>query len=144
MAIHPRVLARGTRLEAARGPRTVVYVPGLWGGWVEGELDGTRAVVQIRYTFAQVVVAVGAAPSRRPQVLVIDFDALTAVELVAFCGLREHGWTGTIIALGDVPGALVDQVGVACVLRTPIRDHALRDAIEDHRTTSVIPRIVTG
>ena len=142
MASHPRVLARGTR--PVRGPRTVVYVPGLWSGWVEGELDGTRAVVEIRYTFEQVVAAVGAASIRRPQVLVVDFDALTAVELVAFCGLREHGWTGAIIALGDVPGALVEQVGVACVLRPPIRGHALRDALEDHRITSVVPRIVAG
>ncbi len=146
MATHPRVLARGTRQNVQVGPRTLVYVPGLFSGWVESELDGTRALVQVGRTFEQAVAALVDDPTPRPQVLVLDFDALTAIELVELCSLRERGWFGSIIALGDIPKALSTQIGIECVLRPPVHGHALREAMAELRfdhVTCVIPR-VTG
>lgn len=114
---------------ATSSARVLVYAPGLWEDWVEGELAG-GAIVQSCRTFAMAVAALLDDPPPRAQMLVVDFDALTALDLVALCGLRERGWFGAVVAIGDVDQGLAYAASITHVLRPPCKTGALRAALE--------------
>jgi hypothetical protein len=86
-------------------------------------------MVQIGFSVAQVVSALVEDPPPRPQILVADFDDMSAGELMHLHVLREQGWFGRIIALGGVPPALRSSLAIERVLAVPRARHALRDAI---------------
>jgi hypothetical protein len=74
----------------------------------------------------------------RPQILVIDLDALTAGELFHVHQIREHGWCGTIVALGQVPPSLRASLKIARVIRAPFVDRALSDEITTYRCATEV------
>ena len=60
--------------------------------WVEKELGRGNAVMQLGRHVEHVVSALTEDPPPRPQVLVVDFDAISAVDLLQLHSIREHGW----------------------------------------------------
>lgn len=116
--------------------RVLVYAPGLWEDFVEGELAGC-AIVQSCRSFAMAVAALLDDPPPRAQVLVVDFDALSALDLVALCSLRERGWFGAVVAIGDVDQGLAYAANIAHVVRPPCSSGALRSALDFARHDDV-------
>jgi len=132
--VHPRVQTRGTRDDrpAATGPRirVLVYAPiEARASWIESELADEAVMVQIGHSVAQVVSALVEDPPPRPQVLIADFDALNGGEIMHLHLLREQGWFGRVIALGDVPGSLRISLAIEHLLRPPLTAGALREVI---------------
>lgn len=99
--------------------------------WVEKEIGRVNAVMQIGRHVEQVVSALIEDPPPRPQVLVVDFDAIRPVDLLQLHAVREHGWCGRIIGLGVVPAALRASLGIERVLNTPFDADSLRDAVAE-------------
>lgn len=97
--------------------------------WVEAELQHRGVMVQLGFSVAQVVSALVEDPPPRPQILVADFDDMDAGELLYLQVLREQGWFGRIIALGDVPSPLCESLSIERVIGKPFPRDALRDAI---------------
>jgi hypothetical protein len=131
--IHPRLHSRGAT-EAPDAPgervRVLVYVPSpTRARWVDGELAGKSVLLQIGFSVAQVVSALVEDPPPRPQVLVADLDDMRPGELMHLHVLREQGWFGRIIALGDLPPALISSLQIERVIGEPFARDALRDAI---------------
>ena len=118
--------------EASPGEviRVLVYAPSqARATWIETELADRSVMLQIGFSVAQVVSALVEDPPPRPQILIADFDALGAGEILHLHVLREQGWFGRIIALGELPLALISSLGVECVLVPPFARDALRNVI---------------
>ena len=144
--VHPRVQTRDMREERAVSPGTVirvlVYSPlEARASWVHSELANS-AIMQIGYSVSQVVSALTEDPPPRPQILVADFDDMSGGELFHLHTLREQGWFGRIIALGNLPTSLRSSLAIEHVLRPPFIDGALREVITNAgfaNTTSKLP-----
>lgn len=134
IGVHPRVHARTVAEErpVAAGAliRVLVYTPSeSHARWVETELDHEDVMVQIGFSVEHVVSALVEDPPPRPQILVADFDAMAAGELMHLHVLREQGWFGRIIALGNLPPSLRSSLSIEHVLRPPFVRDALREVI---------------
>jgi hypothetical protein len=142
--VHPRILARGTRTkDAAPTLRVIVHaLEDQRAQWIERELSAVDAVVQIGRNVEQIVAALIEDPPPRPQVLVVDFDTISAGDLLHLHAVREHGWCGRIIGIGVVPAPLRASLGIERVLNTPLVRDTLRDSISEigfHASTRRIP-----
>jgi hypothetical protein len=132
--VHPRILRGGAE---DRGPsrdatliRALVYAPSeSRAAWIETELEREPVMVQIAQSIEHAVSALIEDPPPRPQVLIADFDDMTPGELFHLHVLREQGWFGRIIALGDLPPALCSSLTVDHVLPSPLAGGALRSVI---------------
>ena len=108
----------------------LIYAPSpIRATWIEAELAHSPVMVQLGHSVAQVVSALVEDPPPRPQILVADFDALDAGELMHLHVLREQGWFGRIIALGELPPSLRRSLSIERVLTAPFVQNALRDVI---------------
>lgn len=142
---HPNTLARGTRTSQHKDPalRVIVYAPGEQRGtWIHSELSRVEALVQIARSVEQIIGALVEDPPPRPQVLVLDLDAIAAGDLLYLHQVRERGWCGRIIGLGTAPPALRASLGIERMLNTPFVRDSLADAIEEigfHAATKKIP-----
>lgn len=123
---HPRTRARGSQPELPR-TRVMLYAPAT-SAEVEPELP-RNVVVQVGRCLLEVIAALVDDPPPRPQVLVIDLDALSPAELLHLHELRERGWFGTIIALGSAPIELRRSLMIDRVLPLPLPPGKLADAI---------------
>jgi len=138
---HPRLQTRNGGLTEKAMVRVLVYArrpPA--ATWVESELQHRVVMVQLGFSVAQVVSALVEDPPPRPQILVADFDDMDAGELLHLQLLREQGWFGRIIALGDVPSTVCESLGIERVLCVPFARDSLRDAISE---TGAAPQLTT-
>jgi hypothetical protein len=118
---HPNLRIRGTwgRTPAGAIIRVMACVPEERLGWLEQELPRDGVTLQIGQSIDQVVCALVEDPPPRPQILIVDVDALGAGELMHLHLIRERGWFGKIIALGHAPAQLVMSLNIACVIGLP-------------------------
>jgi hypothetical protein len=128
---HPRlVFAKGTRV-AKNAVRAVVYAPGeSRAKWIEHELEHEEILIQVGRGIREVIASLVDDPPPRPQILVIDFDAIPAGELLELHSVRERGWTGTIFAIGKVPVSIRKSLRIEQVLSTRV-ESALRVAVTE-------------
>jgi hypothetical protein len=131
--IHPRLHSR-TVQEDPVSPgdvvRVLVYAPRRAAA-LEHELADKTVMVQIGFSVAQVVSALVEDPPPRPQILIADFDDMGAGEIMHLHVLREQGWFGRIIALGDLPPALCNSLGVERVIKAPFTRDVLREVLRN-------------
>ena len=136
---HPRVVTRGRPRppEAitqviSRVIHVLVYAPvAERKAWIDRELM-VDTTIQIAHDVGDVVRALVEDSRSRPQFLVIDLDALSAGELFHLHEIRERGWCGEIIALGQVPPSLRSSLQIGRVLRSQT-DNALAGELAKYR-----------
>jgi hypothetical protein len=129
---HPHVLSRRSADESSTV--VMVYAPiAKVGKWIEAELDGQDARVLTGQTVASVAASLIYDPAPRPQILVLDFDAVAPAEIVLLHSVRLEGWFGSIIGLGDVPMPLRVALRVEHVMTPPYEPGELRDLISRMR-----------
>jgi hypothetical protein len=111
---HPNVQRRdgggggGDSDEPVTTIRALVYVvDGARAAWVEEELVDEPITLQIARNVAQAVSALVEDPPPRAQILILDVDSIAPVDLLQLHQIRERGWFGAIIAIGQVPAAPV-------------------------------------
>lgn len=132
-------MARGTRDYAGgtvpqRDMRAIIYSPiAARQAWMETELARGGTLLQIGRSIEHLVAALVEDPAPRPQLLVIDVDALSGLDLLRLHAIRERGWFGTIIAVGDVPPDLRKSLGIDGVVATPFAQDVLGDALDRQR-----------
>ena len=97
--------------------------------WIERELTSEEIVVQTGRSVRDVIAALVEDPAPRPQILVIDLDALDPGQVLELHSIREQGWCGTIFALGKVPPELRRSLRVELV--PAMVDNVLRLAIAE-------------
>lgn len=128
---HPRVVvARGSH-NVKSSVRAVVFAPDESRyEWVQRELVQEEIVIQTGRGVSHIIAALVDDPPPRPQILVVDFDALGPGEIMELHTVREHGWTGTIFALGKVPVGIRKSLRIEQTLATLV-DNALRLAVAE-------------
>jgi hypothetical protein len=128
---HPHVVfAKGMRVVKS-SIRAVVYAPDeARYDWVHRELSHEEIVIQVGRGISHIIAALVDDPPPRPQILVIDFDAIGPGEIMELHTIRERGWTGTIFALGKVPIGIRKSLKIEQVLATLV-DNALRLAVAE-------------
>jgi hypothetical protein len=153
MTKHPRGWARGTDRPANATDEAqkligdvtlvaVIYAPkDQVAKWVEGELDRDGAVLQTARDLPQLMHALGEDASPRPNLLVVDLDAITPGELLELHSVREKGWFGTIIGLGRAPEALRMSLGIDRSLVPPFSRDQLKDTIGELREPAATKRM---
>jgi hypothetical protein len=131
--------ARGT-LRNDRGPddqlRTLIYAPDPdRAAWIESELARTASTVtiQVGRRVRTIISALVKDPPPRPQLLIVDFDALTSGELRELHAIREGGWHGRLIGLGAIPPGLRASLAVDHVLTAPFIRDSLLDRVAGTR-----------
>ena len=134
LPVHPRVQLRRAQEDRAVSPggliRVLTYAPSeSRAGWIETELSHEAVMVQIGHSVEHVVSALVEDPPPRPQILIADFDDIAPAELLHLHVLREQGWFGRIIALGNVPPSLRSSLTIESVLLPPLAPDALRSVI---------------
>jgi hypothetical protein len=137
----PRPPARGTP-RASISPnervRALVFAPDkARAAWIDRELSHAPITVQIGRSARNVVAALTRDPPPRPDVLVIDFDAIVPVDLVELHAIRPGGWFGRMIGVGDVPPELCASLGVDDVLAPPLVRDSLLDCVAGTRHAAV-------
>jgi hypothetical protein len=126
---HPNVQRRdggGDGDEPVTTIRALVYVVDTARAtWVEEELVDEPITLQIARNVMQAVED----PPPRAQILILDVDSIAPVDLLQLHQIRERGWFGAIIAIGQVPAALRSSLSIAHVLIPPLRRFALRNTV---------------
>jgi hypothetical protein len=149
-AAHPRIWARGTRRDKivpGEQIRTLIFAPeATRAEWIESELS--RAPISITIQVARKVRTVVSAlvrdPPPQPQVLIVDFDAVSPGELLELHAIRHEGWSGRLIGLGTIPNDLRTSLGIDDVLTEPLVRDSLLDCVAGTRhatVTSVMPLV---
>ncbi len=133
---HPNVQRRdgggggGDSDEPVTTIRALVYVvDSARAAWVEEELVDEPITLQIARNVTQAVSALVDDPPPRAQILILDVDSIAPVDLLQLHQIRERGWFGAIIAIGQVPAALRSSLSIAHVLIPPLRRFALRNTV---------------
>ena len=120
----------------------VVYAPAeSVANWVENELERDGAMVQTARSMRGLVKALVEDPNPRPNILIVDIDAMTPADLMELHSIRHLGWFGSIIALGKVPAALRESLSIDVTLSPPFVQHQLHDTIIEMRTPAPTRRI---
>jgi len=141
---HPRIQARGTRRDDIVLPgeqiRTMIFAPEpTRAAWIESELS--RAPISITIQTGRKVRTVVSAlvrdPEPRPKVLIVDFDAVSPGELLELHTIREEGWAGRVIGIGNVTRELAESLGVDHVFAPPLIRDSLLDCIAGTRHAAV-------
>lgn len=137
----PRGRARGTPgrdLAPNEQIRTLVYAPeASRAAWIERELSHAPITIQIGRRIRTVVAALVRDPPPRPEVLIIDFDALSQSDLAALHTVRQQGWFGRMIALGSVPPEICTSLGIDQVISVPLVHDSLLDCVAGTRHAAV-------
>lgn len=140
MATHPHV--REQEPSTAARLRVMVHAASeRRASWIARELSLLDALTQFGRSIENVVAALVEDPPPRPQVLVVDFDVISQVDILQLHSVREHGWCGRIIGLGVVPPPLRASLGIERVLNTPFRADTLRDAVNEIKFDAMTKRI---
>jgi DNA-binding NarL/FixJ family response regulator len=98
--------------------------------WIEHELFAERVTMQVVASLADLVTTLTLVPPPWPQFLIIDVTALSAAEVELLRGIREAGWPGTVIAIGDASEDMRRSLGIDRVLDRSLESEALRTAIK--------------
>ena len=128
---HPRIVfAKGTS-RVKHAVRAVVYAPTApRAAWIESELAHEDILIQTGRGITEVIAALVDDPPPRPQILVIDFDAIGPGEILELHTIRDQGWCGTIFAIGKVPVGIRKSLRIEQVLGKLV-DNSLRGAVAE-------------
>ena len=127
-SLHPRQFARESRAAQNPALRALIYSPSDERvAAVEQALEGF--VLIVARSVRGLVETLIDDPPPRPQVLVVDIDLLSAGELIELHAVRDGGWCGHMISIGDVPNTLRRSLGIETVLAHEFSAAALYEAI---------------
>jgi hypothetical protein len=132
-----RIRARGTPSDAPAPDdtlRTLIFArEATRAGWIEGELLHAQVTIQIARRVRTVVAALTKDPPPRPELLIVDFDAVSPGELFELHAIRHDGWLGRLIGLGNVPDELRASLGIDEVFGAPLVRDSLLDCVAGTR-----------
>lgn len=136
-----RLRARGTpRASVAPSERirTLVFAPeATRAAWIDRELSHGPITVQVGRSARNVVAALTRDPPPQPDVLVVDFDAISPTDLLELHAIRPGGWFGRLVGVGHVPPELRARLGIDHVLAPPLVRDSLLDCVAGTRHAAV-------
>jgi hypothetical protein len=101
----------------------------LRGGWFASELAALGMKLRLEWDVGHVVRALVDDPAPHPQILFVDFDPLSALDVLQLHTIRERGWFGVIFAFGSVTDDLRTSLNIERVLPLSTSGAALRETV---------------
>lgn len=102
--------------------------------WIEHEMFGERVSVDFVDAVPDILTSLTLVPPPWPQLLIIDLDAIARAEVDQLATIREAGWPGMVIALGD-PGVTVQRsLDIDIVVPRSLKCEQLRNALKELRS----------
>jgi hypothetical protein len=150
MPSHPRIQARGTPphgVAIGEVTRALLYLPDVFQEtWIEAELAQLRISVQTARSVDQLVSALIEDPPPRPQLLFANLESMSPAELLHLHEIRDHGWFGTVFAIGETSLLLRSSLRIERVLQPPLSRSLLRSALAgtSHAQMTTPIRRITG
>lgn len=139
VSVHPRVHQRRASEPHLSPTRVLVHATApARAAWIEAELTHRAIMVQLGFSLPHVISALVDDPPPRPQILVIDFDAMSEGAIMDLHSLRTQGWFGRILAIGDVPPSLCSSLSIDAVLSGPLAQGSLRRQIVTDTSALVV------
>jgi len=102
---------------------------GLRAGWFASELAAFPIVLELARSVPQAVAWLTDDRPPRPQILFVDFDPLTPIDVLQLHAIRERGWFGVIIGFGNVARDLRTSLNIECVLENDTAGVELREIV---------------
>lgn len=110
--------------------------------WIRDELTSATVALRFATTVKDVVEELLRGQPPRPQILIADFDDISAADALLAHEIRQ-GWFGTLIAVGAITPELRTSLNVASVVST-FKPETLGKAVHDvglHRATTRMPQL---
>jgi hypothetical protein len=99
--------------------------------WILNDLAKVDALVQVAHSAQHVIAALTEDPLPAPAMLVVDFDHMSAVEVLMLHTVRERGWCGEIVAVGLIPKPLRSSLGIERMISATAPAGALATVINN-------------
>ena len=96
--------------------------------WIAEELAGEQLAIEARDSVADIALHVITEPTPGPDVVVVDFDEMQAADVEQLHSIRDV-WSGTLIALGEVPREALRRMGAVHVVVRPLGSESLRKLV---------------
>jgi hypothetical protein len=98
--------------------------------WVEHDTFGEPVSVELVDSLADIVTTLTLVPPPWPQFLIIDVDAVSRWDFGLVAAIREAGWAGAVIAVGNPCEELQLALAIDLVLPRTFECERLRNAIK--------------
>lgn len=112
--------------------------------WIEHETFGERVSVEFVNAVADIITGLTLVPPPWPRLLILDADAISSTDLEFLAAIRQSGWDGAVIAIGDASRLLQRTLGTDVVLPRTLDCELLRNTMKQLAsgpTTSRMRRI---
>jgi hypothetical protein len=104
--------------------------------WIDHELFGERLASTVVGTLTDVVANLTLTPPPWPRYLIIDSDDISAADIRLLASIREAGWPGVVLAIGDAPRHLHQSLGVDISVPRNFEYEALRNELKRARSAA--------
>ena len=98
--------------------------------WIEHELFGEPMTAQFVQSLADVVTTLTLVPPPWPQLLIVDVSASSPADIETLRSVRDAGWCGSVVAIGEPSEELHRALDIDRVLPATRTPEALRNAIK--------------
>ena len=105
--------------------------------WIDHELFAERVTTQIADGLVEAISALALVPPPWPQIFIVEVAAFSA-DVTLLRTIRDAGWPGTVIAIGEPTKHVRTALGIDVVLDRALGSEVLRNAIRD--LTALRPR----
>jgi len=99
-------------------------------GWIEHELFGEPVSSTVVEALTDVVANLTLIPPPWPNYLIIDANEISSADVLLLGAIREAGWPGIVIAIGDVCRETHSSLGIDIVVSRNFRSEQLRNALK--------------
>lgn len=97
---------------------------------IEHELFGERLTSQVVSSLTDVITNLTLVPPPWPQYLIVDAAAISAADACLLAAIREAGWQGVVIAIGEPSIETRQSLGIDVVLPRSFGTEVLRNALK--------------
>ena len=97
--------------------------------FIDHELFAEPVTSEVAHGLAEVIENLTAEAPRRAQILIVDLAVMAAADFRVLAAVRDAGWPGMVIAVGDAPAGLCRTLGIDRVVARALRAETLRNAI---------------
>jgi hypothetical protein len=97
---------------------------------IEHELFGERLSSQVVSSLTDVITNLTLVPPPWPQYLIVDAAELSSADTHLLGAIREAGWQGVVIAIGEASAETRQSLGIDVVLPRSFGTEVLRNALK--------------
>lgn len=107
--------------------------------WIEHETFGEHYTVETVESIADILTCLTLVPPPWPQFLIVEVDAISREDAELLAAIRDGGWSGIAIAIGDPGKPLQRSLGIDIVLPRTLDYELLRDALKSFTRKLPLP-----